>query len=98
MCGMCVVNVWHVCCMFDVWLRCFLSLCVVSVLCEWCSCCVHVGTYVVCLWCDFAVEIVCMVFVCGGVTYVVILWYLCYGDIYVYNMCSVCVTCEVRVL
>ena len=52
----------------------------------------------VCLWFVFAIEVVCVPFVCGG-TCGFILWRICYVcGIYVSYVCCVCQVCSMCIL
>lgn len=81
----CVMQVCHVlcvvcfaCCMFDVSFKCFVSVHVVYVLCEWRFCGLCGCGRICCVWCVFAVEVVCGVFTC--------VWDMC-GYFVVYASC-----------
>ena len=96
--GVCMMNVWHACCTFDVGLGALFP-------CVWDPCYVSGVSAVICLWERMLCDAVC--FCCGGCTCGLCVWgglvWLCGGicvtcAVCVYHMYGVCVPCEVYML
>ena len=97
MCSRCMMNIWYVCCTFDVGLGALFP-------CVWYLCYVSGVSVFMCMWehmlCDSGVLLLERLYVwtlCRG-----IVWLFCgicvMRVVYVYHMCGVCITCEACVL